>query len=162
MSFSRYNSFVMADYRPRSLADVLAVTFAHTSVVLLHGARQTGKTTLAQHIARTAAHRAQYLTLNDASVLDAARNNPAALLERLQIPVVLDDVQRAPDLLPAIQAEVSHDPRPGRFLLIASTNVLLLPQLSKSLAGQIEILTLCPLSQGEIERGRENFIDRSE
>jgi len=127
-------------------------------VVLLRGARRTGKTTLAKQIARTA-HPAQYLTLNDDSVLAAARNDPAAFFERLQSPVVLDDVQCAPDLLPAILAEVERHPRPGRFLLVASTNVLLLPQLSKSLAGQIEILTLHPFSQGEIESVHENFID---
>ena len=127
-------------------------------MVLLRGARRTGKTTLAKQIARTA-HPAQYLTLNDDSVLAAARNDPAAFFERLQSPVVLDDVQCAPDLLPAILAEVERHPRPGRFLLVASTNVLLLPQLSKSLAGQIEILTLHPFSQGEIESVHENFID---
>jgi len=128
-------------------------------VVLLHGARQTGKTTLAKHIAQTAAHRAQYLTLNDASVLDAIRTDPVAFVGRLQSPVVLDDVQRAPDLLPAILAEVDRHPSPGRFLLIGSTNVLPPPQISESLADRIEILTLHPLSQGEIESVPENFID---
>jgi predicted AAA+ superfamily ATPase len=103
-------------------------------------------------------HPAQYLTLDDAVLADA-RNDPAAFFQRLETPVVLDDVQRAPDLFPAIQAEVDHHPGPGQFLLISSTNVLLLRQISESLAGRIKTLTLNPLSQGEIEGVHENFIE---
>ena len=149
-----------ADYHPyhRDITDIALAALAGTPVVLLRGARRTGKTTLAKHIARTA-HPAQYLTLNDDSVLAAARDDPAAFVGRLQSPVVLDDVHRAPDLLPAILAEVERHPRPGRFLLVASTNVLPPPQISESLAGRIEILTLHPFSQGEIESVHENFID---
>lgn len=74
-------------------------------------------------------------------------------------PVVLDEVQRVPELFLAIKASVDRDRRAGRFLLTGSANVLLLPRLSESLAGRMEILTLWPLSQGEIEGVREGFID---
>ena len=148
----------MDDYRPRSITDAVLAALTDTPVVMLHGARQTGKTTLAQHIARVA-HPARYVTLDDAVVLAAARTDPTAFLKGLEGPVVLDEVQRAPDLFLAIQAEVDRHRRPGRFLLSGSANVLLVPQLSESLAGRIEILTLRPFSQGEIEAVGENFID---
>jgi predicted AAA+ superfamily ATPase len=145
------------DYRLRNITDIILGTLTEIPVVLLHGARQTGKTTLAQHLAQIA-YPARYLTLDDDAMLAAARTDPAAFLEGLQGPVVLDEVQRAPGLLPAIQAEVDRHRRPGRFLLIGSANVLPLPQLSESRAGRIE-MTLHPFSQGEIQAVRENFID---
>lgn len=72
---------------------------------------------------------------------------------------MFDEVQRAPDLLLAIKAAVDRDRRPGRFLLTGSANVLLLPRIAESLAGRMEVLTLAPLTQGEIEGRREGFID---
>ena len=89
----------------------------------------------------------------------AARTDPAELLAGLEGAVVLDEVQRAPDLFLALKATVDRDRRPGRFLLTGSANVLLLPRLADSLAGRMEILTLWPLSQGEIDGVREGFID---
>src|ERR1039458_2953319 len=84
----------MDDYRPRSITDAVLAALTDTPVVMLHGARQTGKTTLAQHIARVA-HPARYVTLDDAVVLAAARTDPTAFLKGLEGPVVLDEVQRA-------------------------------------------------------------------
>jgi predicted AAA+ superfamily ATPase len=75
------------------------------------------------------------------------------------VTVVIDEVQRAPELFMAIKAAVDRDRRPGRFLLTGSADVMLLPRLSESLAGRMEILTLWPLSQGEIEGTEESFID---
>jgi uncharacterized protein len=74
-------------------------------------------------------------------------------------PAVLDEIQRAPELFVALKAAVDRDRRPGRFLLTGSANVLLLPRLSESLAGRMEIHTLRGLSQGEFEGLREGFID---
>lgn len=128
-------------------------------VVLLHGARQTGKTTLARYIA-AGLHRARYLTLDDAAVLAAARADPAGFITGLDGPVVIDEVQRAPELFVAIKAYVDRHRQAGRFLLTGSANVLLVPQLSESLAGRMEILTLWPLSQGEMDGIQEAFIDR--
>jgi predicted AAA+ superfamily ATPase len=129
-----------------------------TPVVLLHGARQTGKSTLVQWLANTK-HPARYLTLDDLGVLSAARGDPAGFLAGTEGPLVLDEVQRAPELFLAIKLAVDRQRRPGRFLLTGSADVMLLPQLAESLAGRMEILTLWPFSQGEINGVQEAFVD---
>lgn len=146
----------------RNIADPLQDALADTPVVLLNGARQTGKTTLARadESGKAAAH---YVTLDDLDVLAAATSDPVGFLAGLSAagePVILDEVQYAPGLFPAIKASVDRDRRPGRFLLTGSANVLLLPHISESLAGRMEILTLWPLAQAEIEGVRESFVDR--
>ena len=142
----------------RQITGPLLDALADTPVVLLHGARQTGKSTLAQWLAGEK-HKARYLTLDDAGVLAAARGDPSGFIDGLEGPVVLDEVQRAPELFLAIKASVDRDRKPGRFLLTGSANVLLLPRLSESLAGRLEVLKLWPLSQGEIEGLKEGFVD---
>ncbi len=93
-------------------------------------------------------------------MLAAAKSDPAGFIFGLEGPVVIDEVQRAPELFLPIKATVDRDRRPGRFLLTGSANVLLLPKLSESLAGRMEVLTMWPLSQGEIEGLIEGFVDR--
>lgn len=131
----------------------LTAALADTRVVLLHGARQTGKTTLARQVAETEGR--EYLTLDDPAILGIARSDPWALVERAGAGIVIDEVQLAPQLFPAIKRAVDQDQRPGRFLLTGSANLFLLPKLSESLAGRIEILTLHPLSQSELATRRE-------
>jgi uncharacterized protein len=92
-------------------------------------------------------------------MLAAARGDAAGFLADFAQPLVLDEVQRAPDLLLAIKAAVDRQRTPGRFLLTGSANVLLLPRVAESLAGRMEIVPLWPFSQGEIEGGGEGFID---
>ncbi len=138
-------------------ADVLAA-LSDSPVVLLNGARQAGKSTLARGLAE-GAHPARYLTLDDATVLAAARADPDGFVQALEGAVVLDEVQRAPELFRAIKAEVDRDRRPGRFLLTGSADALLLPNLSESLVGRMEILTLWPFSQGELDGRQEGFVD---
>lgn len=140
------------------MPQVLAA-LADTPVVLLHGARQAGKSTLAQVIAADA-HPARYLTLDDPSTFTAAKGDAAGFILGLEGKVVIDEVQRAPELFVAIKAAVDRGRQPGRFLLTGSANILLLPQLSESLAGRMEILTLWPLSQGELEGEDENCVNR--
>jgi len=127
-------------------------------VVLIHGARQTGKSTLAQAVS-AGRRRAQYVSLDDAVTLDAAQRDPQGFVEALDGPVVIDEVQRVPELFRAIKLAVDRKRRPGRFLLTGSANALLVPRVSESLAGRIAIITLWPLSQGEIEGRRESFVD---
>lgn len=129
-----------------------------TPVVLLNGARQTGKSTLARQVVEERGS-GRYLTLDDAAVLRAARRAPAELLADLDEPAVIDEVQRAPELFLAIKVAVDRRRAPGRFLLTGSANPLLLPRIADSLAGRMEIQTLWPLSEGEIEGVREGFID---
>lgn len=77
--------------------------------------------------------------------------DPAGFLSGLAGPTVLDEVQRVLPLFPALKASVDRDRRPGRFVLTGSANPLLLPRLSETLAGRMEILTLWPLSQAELQ-----------
>lgn len=145
---------------PRHLAPTLREALSDRPVVLLNGARQVGKSTLVQSLAK--GHSAEYFTLDDATVLAAATRDPAGFvagLAGLAGPVILDEVQRAPELFLALKAAVDRDRRPGRFLLTGSANVLVLPRISESLAGRMEILTLWPLSQGEIEGAPDSLVD---
>jgi uncharacterized protein len=134
----------------------LRAALADTPVVLLNGARQTGKSTLAHQLSADLG--GLYVTLDDATVLAGAVADPVGFLNNLEGFVVIDEVQKASGLFPAIKKQVDGERRPGRYLLTGSANVLLLPRLSESLAGRMEIVTLWPLSQGELAGRREGFI----
>jgi len=142
----------------RSIEDSIQRAMSDTPVVLLTGARQTGKTTLAQAMATTTG--AQYFTLDDAATLGLASSDPAGFIRNLSGPVVLDEIQKAPALFPAIKLAVDKERTPGRFLLTGSANVLTLPHLSESLAGRMEIIPLFPFSAGELAGTREGFLAR--
>lgn len=139
----------------------LEAALADSPVVLINGARQVGKSTLARALVEKGAPAAAgYVTLDDATVLSAAAASPLTFLEGLPDQVVIDEIQRAPELFLAIKQLVDQDRRPGRFLLTGSANAMTLPKVADSLAGRMEIHTLWPLSQGEIEGRAESFIDR--
>lgn len=140
----------------RYLESRLKAALADTPVVLIHGARQVGKTTLAEVVSGKT--RAMY-TLDRIPVLSAAKSDPDGFISNLDGPVFIDEVQRASELFQAIKHAVDSDRSPGRFLLTGSANVLALPKLSESLAGRMEICTLWPLTQSEIEGFRGNFVD---
>lgn len=151
----------MADhlaYLERHLAGSIQAALDDTPVVMVVGPRQAGKTTLCQRLA--VARGARVLTFDDAATVAAAEVDPAGFVGGLEGPIVLDEIQRVPALLPAIKLAVDRRREPGRFLLTGSANVLTLPRVSESLAGRMEVLTLWPLSQGEIEGRREGFVDR--
>jgi predicted AAA+ superfamily ATPase len=132
----------------RYLEPVLEAALRQRPVVLLQGARQTGKTTLARAWADRAG--AMFLTLDDPVVYSAAVTDPAGLVAGQAGPLVVDEVQRVPELLRAIKLAVDRDRRPGRFLLTGSASVLAVPKVSESLAGRMELLTLWPLSEREL------------
>jgi predicted AAA+ superfamily ATPase len=129
-----------------------------TPVILLAGPRQAGKTTLVRQMA--AGKKVQYLTLDDSITLLSAREDPLGMISRLDR-AVIDEIQRAPELLLAIKKSVDEDRRPGRFLLTGSANLMALPTVADSLAGRMETLSLLPLSQSEIEGQRANWIDHA-
>ena len=131
---------------PRFAADRVTTALKDTPVVMVNGPRQCGKTTLVREFA---SNNRTYITLDDDTVLESARNDPSGLVRGLDMAIV-DEVQRAPELLRAIKKSVDADRRPGRFLLTGSANVLALPQVSESLAGRMEIITLLPLGRSEI------------
>lgn len=139
----------------RHIEHLLKQAVAGNPVVLVNGARQVGKSTLAQ----TFVPEERYLTLDDATLLAAAQTDPAAFLGRHEKLIVIDEIQRVPELLLAIKASVDRNRRPGRFLLTGSTNVLFVPRVADALVGRMEIVTLWPLSQGEVIGRREHFLD---
>ena len=128
-----------------------------TRVVLISGPRQSGKTTLATQIA---ANGIPFLTLDDATVLAAATEDPVGFLRGLDR-AVIDEVQRVPGLLLAIKAEVDRDGRPGRFLLTGSANIMTIPRVADSLAGRMEVINLLPLARSEIIGKRSTFLDKA-
>ena len=144
--------------KDRHLTPKVLAALADTPVVFVQGPRQAGKTTLVQNL-RDHGHPVEYRTLDDAVVLAAARSDPDGFVDALPERVILDEVQRAPDLFRAIKRSVDARRKPGRFLLTGSANALVLPQVSESLAGRMEVLTLRPFSQGEIEGRHEGFVD---
>ena len=130
---------------PRLMVPSLADRLGVMPAVVVTGARQTGKSTLAQEL--TPGTR-RFLTLDDLDVLDAARRDPTALVGGAQ-PVTLDEVQREPDLLHAVKRAIDRQRRPGQFLLTGSANLLLMEKVSESLAGRASYLTLWPLTRRE-------------
>ena len=142
----------------RHVTQLVLEALSDTPAVFVQGARQCGKSTLVQHL-REAGHVAEYFTLDEAAVLKAALDDPDGFIAGLPARVILDEVQRAPDLFRAIKRAVDLRRQPGRFLLTGSANALVLPKVSESLAGRMEVITLWPFSQGEIEGRAMNFID---
>ncbi|MES0872768.1 ATP-binding protein [Sinimarinibacterium thermocellulolyticum] len=133
---------------PRLVGAALAQRLRVMPAVVVTGARQTGKSTLVE---RLVSGRRRYHTLDDLDVLDAARREPGTLLGGPG-PITLDEVQREPGLLRAVKHAVDQDRRPGRFLLTGSANLLLMRQVSESLAGRASYLTLWPMTRRE-QRG---------
>ena len=123
---------------PRSLAPVVQEALSDTPVVCLLGPRQSGKTTLARQLAPDRA----FVSLDEHNYYQTAMADPAGFIAGLPDEVTLDEVQRVPELLPAIKRAVDRDRRPGRFLLTGSAHLLLLPTVTESLAGRMEIAQL--------------------
>lgn len=126
-----------------------------TPVVLIVGPRRAGKTTLVKKMGEAGR---TYVTLDDQTVLEAAQADPAGFIRGLDL-AIIDEIQRAPDLLLAIKKTVDEDYRPGRFLLTGSANVLTLPRIADSLAGRMETLQMLPLARAEIEGRKPTFLD---
>jgi uncharacterized protein len=139
----------------RHIMPVLQAALRRSPVVFLSGARQVGKSTLVQQFLPNY----RYILLDDQANLELARRDPKGLIEAYGKNLVIDEVQVAPELLTPIKHEVDRNQGAGRFVLTGSANILVLPSLSESLAGRMEILRLYPLSQGEIEGKPEEFID---
>lgn len=142
---------------PRCAEPRLIEALADSPVVLIHGPRQCGKTTLARRVGESLGH--AYLNFDDDVARRAAQADPAGFVADLPERVILDEVQRAPEIFAALKTVVDRQRVAGRFLLTGSANVLLLPKLADSLAGRMEILRLHPLAQCELERRPTGFLD---
>jgi len=145
------------DYPRYLLSNVLAA-LKDTPVVLLNGNRQTGKSTFAQSLVKEG-HLNQYYTMDDLTTLAAATRDPAGFLADLPEKVVIDEIQRVLSIFIPIKKNVDEKRVPGKYLLTGSADVMTLPKVAESLAGRIETHTMWPLSQGEIQRRQERFID---
>jgi uncharacterized protein len=142
----------------RHIRPHLVAALAEARVACLLGARQTGKSTLVQAIARDE-HPARYVTLDDPGALEAAKADPMGFVangERMAI----DEIQRAPELMLAIKRVVDDDPARGRFLLTGSANIITHPRIADALPGRVDYLTLWPFSQGELLGNESAFIRR--
>lgn len=143
----------------RSAQALLEETLADTPVTVIQGARQVGKSTLARVV--SSGRSAVMVSLDDSAALRAANSDPDAFArqgpDRL---LVIDEVQRAPELLRAVKASVDDDRRPGRFLLTGSANLLRVAGTDESLAGRAETVVLYGLSQGELSGVQEDFVDQ--
>ncbi len=140
----------------RHVQSKIATALHDTRVVLVVGPRQAGKTTLAKLYANSDR---PYITLDDPATLAAARSDPAGFVRGLK-QAVIDEVQRAPDLLLAIKESVDKDQAPGRFLLTGSTNLMAMPLVADSLAGRLEVITLLPFAQAELAGTPGDLLER--
>lgn len=143
---------------PRYIESHIRAALRDTRVVAIAGPRQSGKTTLAR---RVAGSKLKFLTLDNQPILAAAKSDPVAFIGEIDR-AAIDEVQRAPDLVLAIKHSVDEDPRPGRFLLTGSANLLTIATVRESLAGRVEIVPLYPLSRSEQQRvKRPQFISKA-
>jgi len=146
-----------ADYFPRRAAELVSEALGDTRVVIVNGARQVGKSTLAERVLHEVPRR-QARFLDDPQTRLAAENDPVGFLDFDGL-MLIDEVQRAPGLWLAIKNIVDRDPRPGRFILTGSARLLSLQSLPDALPGRSETIELWPLSQGEIDGEPDGFVD---
>lgn len=140
----------------RALLPTLRRSARQYPVVTLTGPRQSGKTTLA----RLAFPRHHYISLEDPDERRFALEDPRGFLARFAKPVILDEIQRVPDLFSYIQTAVDSRDQPGRYILTGSQNFLLLEKVSQSLAGRCAVLHLLPFSLSELEDRRAFPVER--
>jgi predicted AAA+ superfamily ATPase len=140
----------------RHLDERIKEALLDTPAILVNGPRQCGKTTLVRQYASTDR---PYFSLDEQGLLEAVRTDPVGFV-RQNPQAIIDEVQRAPGLLLALKASIDADRRPGRYLLTGSANLMALPQIADSLAGWIEILTLLPLSNAELDGRDADFLQR--
>jgi uncharacterized protein len=141
----------------RHLQPVIAQRLAEEPVVILTGARTVGKSTLLA--AYSQVHGTPVTDLDDIPTRRAVAADPTLFTSGRAEPICLDEFQHVPVLLDAIKAELNRDLRPGRFLLTGSTRYGTLPRASQSLTGRAHVMTLWPLSQGELRGEKETFLD---
>ena len=142
---------------PRYAEPRLTEALADSPVVLIHGPRQCGKTTLAQAVGARMGY--SYTSFDDVAARGAAVADPTGFVADLPQRVILDEVQRVPTLFSALKMAVDRKRVAGRFILTGSANVLLVPKLADSLAGRMDILRLHPLAQCELARRAPRFLD---
>ncbi|MBI2683909.1 MAG: ATP-binding protein [Actinobacteria bacterium] len=148
------------DLIPRRSMSAAIESLTAFRAVVVQGARQVGKSTLAGLLARELD--APFVTLDREEDLSAARDDPSLFLDGLGRPAVIDELQRAGDpLVLAVKQRLDASRAAGQYVLTGSTNFLTTPTVSESLAGRIDLITLWPLSMGELLGGADDLIDRA-
>lgn len=147
------------EFVERNVAGTVVYAMGYARVVALLGPRQAGKSTLARKLAAEQLS-ADYLSLDDEPVRSLAAGDPAGFIAARGRCTVIDEVQRAPELLLAIKSRVDRDTVPGQFLITGSANLRRIPTVSDALPGRVDYLTLWPLTQGELAGRREQFLTR--
>ena len=143
----------------RNITSKIEASLEDTPIIFINGPRQSGKSTLVKWLSQKK-YPSRYLTFDDSNVMAAVSADPEGFVSEINEPVIIDEIQRVPELFLAIKKSVDQDRQPGRFILTGSADVLLLPKLADSLAGRMEILTLWPFSETEILKTTTNFIQR--
>jgi predicted AAA+ superfamily ATPase len=143
----------------RYVANPITEALKDTPVILINGARQTGKSTLCRQLVEEGNFDGQIITMDDPTTLAAAKADPLGLLQDLSAHTIIDEVQRAPELFLSIKKLVDENRKGRRLILTSSSDVMTLPQVADSLAGRIEIHNLWPLSQSEIQGKRSKFLN---
>jgi predicted AAA+ superfamily ATPase len=148
-----------APFIERNVRPVVVEALGEARAVCLLGARQSGKSTLARAIAERE-HPAEYLTLDNDATRRSALEDPTGFIAGVSGPAVIDEVQRAPDLMLAIKERLDTNNARGQFLLAGSANILTLPSIADALPGRVDYVRMWPFSQGELAGRRERFIHR--
>ena len=143
----------------RNITSAIIEALSDTPVILINGARQTGKSTLCEKIIMDGVFQGQFITMDDPATLIAAQNDPMGFLKDLNKHIIIDEVQRAPELFLPIKKLVDEERKNRRIILTGSADVMLLPKVGDSLAGRIETHNLWPLSQDEISGAKSNFLN---
>ncbi len=142
----------------RYIASPILEALKDTPVILINGARQTGKSTLCRQLVEAGGFNGQIMTMDDPTTLSAAQADPLGFLQNLSPHAIIDEVQRAPELFLSIKKLVDENRKGRRLILTGSADVMTMPQVGDSLAGRIEIHQLWPLSQTEIRGKRSKFL----
>lgn len=142
----------------RFIATSITEALKDTPVILINGARQTGKSTLCKQLLEKGVFKGHSVTMDDPTTLAAAQADPLGFLLDLGGNVIIDEVQRAPDIFLSIKKIIDEDRKGKRIILTGSADVMTLPKVSDSLAGRIEIHRLWPLAQAEIHNKPSDFL----
>ena len=141
-------------YRERAAADCWQAASDQFPVLLLTGPRQVGTTTFLRHLSDV---NRRYVTLDDLAARDLARRDPVLFLQKYRPPVLIDEIQYAPDVLSAIKLEVDRARRPGAFWLTGSQQFAVMQGITETLAGRVAILTLLGFTQREADQRPGNL-----
>ncbi|MCX6906293.1 MAG: AAA family ATPase, partial [Verrucomicrobia bacterium] len=140
------NNRRITDYRARGASDYWREVSSQFPVLLLTGPRQVGKTTLLRHLSAANRH---YVTLDDLAAREMAQRDPVLFLQKYRPPVLIDEIQYAPEVLTAIKLAVDRDRQPGAFWLTGSQQFAVMKGMTETLAGRVAILTLLGFTQRE-------------